>query len=229
LSEEYELLRQKMKVCMECPLCAARHQVVVDRGTPTARLLLIGESPGATEDATGQAFVGPAGALLDELLAEAGIGSDRFLIINVLRCRPPNNHFPGDSESRFKVEDTVRKCLPWLDQQITLVQPKVIVLVGHKAATWTVFRDKNGSVPSMSEICGRLIRADRYPGTLIFAMYHTSYLLRAQDNLEQAAKIREETVQTLRWAWDAVQGIVPDIPTLHVRSDDKRYEQLKFF
>lgn len=230
MSEAYEALRTKIRECTECQLCATRHEVVVDRGTPTARLLFVGEAPGASEDASGQAFVGPAGALLDELIAEAGIPADRFLIANILKCRPPNNDFPGEDRSRFRVEDTVKKCLPWLDQQIGLVQPKVIVLVGHKAAVWTVYRDKRGPIPPMSDLFGQWIRADRYPGIQFFAMYHTSYLLRVKEtSQEQAAILRAETLKVLRWAWGVVHGVLPEAPVIHVRGEDKRYEQMKFF
>ena len=230
MNDAYEALRSKMKGCMECPLCATRNEVVVDRGATTSRLLFIGEAPGASEDASGQAFVGQAGAHLDELIAEAGIPADRFLIVNTLKCRPPENKYPGEDDSRFRVEDTVRKCLPWLDQQIELVQPKVIVLVGHKAAAWTVYRDKRGPIPPMSDLFGQWIRADRYPGIQFFGMYHTSYLLRAKEkSVEQAAILRAETLKVLRWAWGVIQGNLPEAPIIHVRGEDKRYEQLKFF
>lgn len=229
-SEAYEELRAKVKGCMECGLCGTRNEVVVDRGTPSARLMFIGEAPGAMEDASGQAFVGPAGLLLDELLAESGIGQDRFLIVNVLKCRPPNNNFPGDDQSRFKVEDTVRKCLPWLDQQIDLVQPKVIVLVGHKAALWTVLRDRKGPIIPMSDLVGRWIKSDRYPGVMFFAMYHTSHLLRVKsEHPERAEELRKETLAILKSANDALHGVTPEIIPLHIRGEDKRYEQLKFF
>jgi uracil-DNA glycosylase len=229
-ADEYEQFRSRCSQCTECGLCATRHQVVVDRGAPTARLLFIGEAPGAVEDASGQAFAGPAGQLLDELLAEAGIGPDRFLIVNVLKCRPPNNNFPGDDQSRFKVDDTVRRCLPWLDQQIDLVQPKVIVLVGHKAAIWTVLRDRKGPIIPMSDLVGRWIKADGYPGVMIFAMYHTSHLLRVKStNPEQGEIMRKETLAILKMANDALHGVVPETTPLHIRGDDKRYKQLKFF
>jgi DNA polymerase len=229
LEDPYEALRARMKVCTDCQLCATRHEVVVDRGSPMARLLFIGESPGASEDASGQAFVGAAGQLLDELIAEAGIAADRFLIVNILKCRPPNNDFPGDAKSRFKVEDTVLKCLPWLDKQIEIVRPKVIVLVGNKAVQWTVYRNKP-DVPPMAELLNKWIRSDRYPGVEVFAMYHTSYLLRSvEKSAEEGAGLRKTAITTLRWAADALQGELPEAEFLHVRSGDKRYEQMKFF
>ena len=228
--DPYEALRVKVAACMECQLCATRNTVVVDRGSPTARLLLVGEAPGASEDAEGQAFVGAAGKLLDELLAEASVPLDRFLIANILKCRPANNDFPGDAKSRFKVEDTVLKCLPWLDQQVEIVQPKAIVLIGHKAVIWTVYRNSRPPFPPMSDLFERWIKSDRYPGVGIFVMYHTAYLLRVQqDNPEAAATIREKTVNTLRAAWAASQGVFPEDPPLYIRGEDKRYEQMKFF
>jgi DNA polymerase len=93
--------------CHRCGLAESRQQVVVGRGNPHARLLLIGEAPGAEEDASGMPFVGRAGKLLEQLLAEAGLDSERDLsIANVIKCRPPGNRKPSRAE--------ITACLPWL-------------------------------------------------------------------------------------------------------------------
>ncbi len=112
--------------CERCELARSRQQVVVGRGNPAARLLVIGEAPGAEEDAQGQPFVGRAGRLLEQLLAEAGLDSRRDLYIaNVIKCRPPGNRKPSRTE--------LAACRPWLDQQIALIQPELIVLLGATA------------------------------------------------------------------------------------------------
>ena len=94
----YEKLREEAKVCAKCALCTARTEVVFDRGNPDARLMFVGEAPGESEDLSGQAFVGRAGEELDKLIAAAGIKPDAFLIVNVLKCRPPGNRDPQPDE-----------------------------------------------------------------------------------------------------------------------------------
>lgn len=148
----------------------------------------------------------------------------------VHNCRPPSNDYPGDPKSHFRVEDTVLRCLPWLDQQVEIVQPKAIVLVGHKAVVWTVYRSHRPPFPPMSDLFGRWIKSDRYSGVAIFAMYHTSYLLRVnQVNPTEGAALRAEMLKVLQQAWGVVQGQLPETASLRVRGDDKEYEQLKFF
>ncbi len=112
--------------CRRCGLAESRQQVVVGRGNPAARLLLIGEAPGAEEDASGQPFVGRAGRLLEQLLAEAGLDSERDLYIaNVIKCRPPGNRKPSRAE--------IAACRPWLEQQIARQRPALIGLLGATA------------------------------------------------------------------------------------------------
>jgi DNA polymerase len=187
--------------------------------------MFIGEAPGANEDASGEAFVGRAGALLDELLAEAGVA--KFLIVNVLKCRPPNNKFPGDSES-YHPADVVEECLPWLDQQLAIVQPKAIILVGGKAASYTIYRGR--PMPKVRDMLGKRIRSDDYPGIDIFGIYHTSYMLRLKNmNKAEYDQVREQTLKTLRAAQRAVNDDPVDMGTLHVSRRQDKGEQLSFF
>lgn len=112
--------------CRRCGLAATRQQVVVGRGNPNARLLLVGEAPGAEEEACGQPFVGRSGRLLEAMLAAAGLDSERDLYIaNVIKCRPPGNRKPSRTE--------IEACRPWLERQITLVRPQLVLLVGATA------------------------------------------------------------------------------------------------
>ena len=112
--------------CRRCGLAASRQQVVVGRGNPNARLLLVGEAPGAEEEACGQPFVGRSGRLLEAMLAGAGLDSERDLYIaNVIKCRPPGNRKPSRSE--------IEACQPWLERQIALVRPQLVLLVGATA------------------------------------------------------------------------------------------------
>jgi DNA polymerase len=121
-----ESLAGECGACRRCGLAATRQQVVVGRGNPNARLLLVGEAPGAEEEACGQPFVGRSGRLLEAMLAAAGLSSERDLYIaNVIKCRPPGNRKPSRSE--------IEACRPWLERQIALVRPQLVLLVGATA------------------------------------------------------------------------------------------------
>ena len=120
------LLHQRCDRCRSCALGGQRQQVVVGRGNPRAPLLLIGEAPGAQEDALGQPFVGRSGQLLDRLLDRAGFDLQRDLYIcNAIKCRPPDNRRPTAAE--------LAACRPWLIEQIRLIDPVLLVLVGATA------------------------------------------------------------------------------------------------
>lgn len=113
---------------LECRACDLRRgctQVVISRGNPAARVMLVGEGPGAQEDAQGQVFVGPAGQLLDKILAAAELPPEDVYITNVIKCRPPGNRLPKTDETK--------RCLPWLERQIELVSPRLIVCLGALA------------------------------------------------------------------------------------------------
>ena len=225
ITEDYAALSEQIRACTKCGLCATRHTVVVDRGDPTAKLMFIGEAPGASEDVTGEAFVGRAGALLDELLAEAGV--KKFIIVNILKCRPPNNRFPGTHDAHHSA-DVIDECLPWLDQQLAIVQPKVVILVGGKAAANTVYRGR--AMPKVGDIVHKRILSEDYPGIDIFGMYHTSYMLRLRNqDREQYDQIRTRTLDILRVAQKIIDGESSGMaPTRVARRPDKG-EQLSFF
>jgi DNA polymerase len=115
--------------CVACPeLASARTRVVPGVRPPDADVLLVGEAPGAQEDAAGVPFVGRSGLLLDTLLGEAGLPRERVAVTNVLKCRPPRNRTPLRGE--------VASCRPWLARQIELVDPLLVVTLGGSAAAW---------------------------------------------------------------------------------------------
>ncbi|MFM7642776.1 MAG: uracil-DNA glycosylase, partial [Cyanobium sp.] len=126
LTQALAALAAACAACCRCPLATGRQQVVVSRGNPGAALMVVGEGPGAQEDELGLPFVGRAGQLLDQMLASVGIDSNRdAYICNVVKCRPPDNRKP--------TPDEMGACRPWLLQQISLVNPAVIVLAGATA------------------------------------------------------------------------------------------------
>ncbi|MBI4971425.1 MAG: uracil-DNA glycosylase [Candidatus Omnitrophica bacterium] len=153
--------------CERCTLSHARTNIVVDRGNSKSEIIFIGEAPGEKEDKQGKAFVGRAGKLLDEFLLEIGIQSDRdILILNVVKCRPPENRAPLAEEASA--------CSPFLARQLVLVQPKVIVLLG---ATALKYLAKDKKEFEMHKEVGKFFMLPEYPGIQFFVIYHPAYLL----------------------------------------------------
>lgn len=116
--------------CTRCSLCKTRTQVVVGSGDTHAEILFIGEAPGRNEDEGGAPFIGAAGALLDQFLEEAQLSRDEIYITNVVKCRPPQNRNPK--------ADEIAACGPWLEAQIEMLQPRVIVTLGAFATHWVL-------------------------------------------------------------------------------------------
>ncbi len=120
-------VEREAKGCVRCALSTGRTQVVFGVGHPAADLLFVGEAPGQQEDLQGEPFVGRSGRLLDRLvLEEMGLTRDRFYIANTVKCRPPGNRDPGAAE--------IAACRPWLEAQLDLIDPKVVVTLGNFAA-----------------------------------------------------------------------------------------------
>jgi uracil-DNA glycosylase family 4 len=154
--------------CRKCGLAAGRTSIVIDRGNPASKLLLVGEGPGQQEDLTGRAFVGRAGKLLDEIMAAVHLDTERdMLIANVVKCRPPENRTPQREEAA--------SCLPYLRKQIDLVRPDCILLLGATAARH-LFPDRK--LGSMEEEVGKFFDGPEYPGIKFMLLYHPAYLLR---------------------------------------------------
>jgi DNA polymerase len=127
--EALELLATEASTCTRCRLSEGRTQVVFGMGSPTADLMFIGEGPGEQEDRQGLPFVGRSGQLLDRLLGEElGITRDRVYIANVVKCRPPGNRDPKPDE--------IDACRPYLQQQLDLIRPAVVITLGRFAAQW---------------------------------------------------------------------------------------------
>ncbi len=154
--------------CTQCALSQGRTNIVVDRGNPDAKVLFIGEAPGQNEDKQGRAFVGRAGRLLDDMLKTLSFDTDRdALIANVVKCRPPENRAPLPAEAAA--------CRPYLQKQIDLVQPKIIVLLGASALRYILPEKKDFK---MAEEVGRFFLNKRFPDTHLMVVYHPAYILR---------------------------------------------------
>ena len=154
--------------CTQCALSAARKTIVVDRGNPKAKVLMIGEAPGENEDIQGKAFVGRGGQLLDRLLLEFGFDTNRdSLIANVVKCRPPDNRAPKQEEADA--------CIGFLKKQIALVNPKIILLLGATALKYIV---KDKVEFSMREKVGKFFTHPDFQGVQLMVLYHPAYILR---------------------------------------------------
>ena len=148
--------------CRKCKLCEARTKTVPGEGPATARLVVIGEGPGRTEDETGRPFVGRAGELLTKILEAIKLPRDQVYICNIVKCRPPENRLPQ--------YDEIAACLPFLYRQIELVKPKVILAMGGTAAQ---------SLLSTKQSLGALRnQVHRFRGIPVVVTYHPAALLR---------------------------------------------------
>jgi uracil-DNA glycosylase len=123
---DWDQLRTRVATCTRCALSTTRTQTVFGVGDPSADWLIVGEAPGAEEDRRGEPFVGRAGQLLNSMLRAIGLAREQVYIANVLKCRPPGNRDPAPGESA--------ECLPYLERQIALLQPKIMLAVGRIAA-----------------------------------------------------------------------------------------------
>lgn len=167
---DWETLRDTIATCTRCKLHQSRTQTVFGVGSPDADWMIIGEAPGAEEDRRGEPFVGRSGKLLDEMLRAVGQDRDSVFIANILKCRPPNNRDPEPEESA--------ECRGYLERQIELLRPKIILAVGRIAAhllldTDTPVGQLRGSVHKLGD-------------TPLVVTYHPAYLLRSPSQKRKA-------------------------------------------
>ncbi len=156
-------IRAEIGDCTRCPLAfAGRHTIVFGDGDPNARLLFVGEGPGADEDAQGIPFIGKAGQLLNNMITAMGLRREQVYIANIVKCRPPANRVPAPEEANT--------CTPFLFQQIGVVRPEIIVALGSTAATYLL-----GGKSPLSALRGRIHPAF---GAKLIVTYHPAYLLR---------------------------------------------------
>ncbi|PYT03025.1 MAG: uracil-DNA glycosylase [Acidobacteria bacterium] len=160
--ETFEDIRADIGECVRCPLHQGRTKIVHTEGDPKARLLFVGEAPGADEDATGRPFVGRAGQLLNKIIEAIGLKREDVLIGNVNRCRPPGNRTPTTEEART--------CKPFLLREINIARPDVIVVLGNTAMK-NLLDTKEGITRLRGEF-------QDYKGIKVMPTFHHAYLLR---------------------------------------------------
>ena len=174
--ENWEALRRACAGCQSCPLGETRTKLVFGDGNPDSEIMLIGEGPGEQEDLQGLPFVGPAGKLLDSMLQMIDLDRSKVYIANMVKCRPPRNRDPQPTEQQA--------CRSWLDRQIELVDPKIIVCLGRIAAGEMIKKDFR-----ITREHGQWFEAD---GVKMMAIYHPSALLRdVSKRPETFADLRE--------------------------------------
>jgi len=179
----WDELTARIRSCTACPELAANRQSVVVGAAPAgARLLLVGEAPGAAEDETGLPFVGKAGAVLDATLEAAGLDRTQVAVANVLKCRPPRNRRPEPDE--------IGRCRGWLEAQLALVDPLLVVPLGLTATAWFL-----GPRLVLRDVRGRVHTAG---GRSVLPTYHPSGALRFGPRGEPMRLLREDLAAAAR-------------------------------
>ncbi len=164
-------LDAKVKVCTACRLCQQRTQTVFGEGDPDAKILFIGEGPGENEDLQGRPFVGRAGELLNKMIAGMGLKREQVFIANIVKCRPPGNREPAPDE--------VATCTPYLEKQIEIIRPRVIVTLGRPAIQHMLQQKI-----SISKMRGQW---QSWRGIRLMPTFHPAYLLRNYTKEARAA------------------------------------------
>ena len=179
--------------CVRCRLSAGRTQVVFGDGSPTADLMFIGEGPGFHEDKQGIPFVGAAGQLLNRLLSEIGLAREDVYICNVVKCRPPGNRDP--------LPDEIEACNPYLERQLELVDPRVIVTLGNFATR--VILDRPVAISR--------VRGQRYPvdGRTVIPTFHPAAALRAGGDASPTMRALREDFAMMREALAEAAAAAP--------------------
>ena len=177
---QWESLKQICSACTKCGLCETRNHVVFGTGNESADIMFVGEGPGEQEDLKGEPFVGPAGKLLDDMLAILDLDRSNCYIANIVKCRPPYNRDPSDEEQSA--------CIDYLRNQVALVRPHMIVCLGRIAAKRILYPDYKITMEHGSWI--------QRGGIWITAIYHPSALLRdvskRPDTFEDLLRIRDK-------------------------------------
>lgn len=180
---DWDQLAERVARCRACELHQSRTQTVFGVGNPDADLMIVGEAPGADEDRQGQPFVGRAGQLLNAMLAAIGLEREQVYIANILKCRPPANRNPSVEEAAA--------CQGYLDRQIALIQPKLILSVGAISAQNLLASDQ-----PVGKLRGRLHRLPA--GVPVAVTYHPAYLLRRPEEKAKAWQDLQQVAGLLR-------------------------------
>jgi DNA polymerase len=187
--KELEAIAAEVRQCRKCDLGGLRTNAVPGEGNPRTRIMFVGEAPGADEDAQGRPFVGRAGQLLDKIIEACGLKREDVFIANILKCRPPENREPRPDE--------IVDCLPYLQRQIEILNPEVIVALGGHAAKTLL-----NTVKGISQLRGQFHEYNAgigRPPTKLMATFHPAYLL------------RNYTPETRRRVWEDMKKVLVEL------------------
>jgi DNA polymerase len=191
---ELEQIKEKCLNCQKCNLASTRTNTVFDDGVPNHKLMLIGEAPGYWEDKKGKPFVGKAGQLLDKIFACVGLSRQKDVYIcNTIKCRPPENRNP--------LPDEMEACREYLDAQIRIINPKILLLCGG-IASHAILGD---SVGGITKIRGKWFEGETYgfKDTIIMPIFHPSYLLRNDSREKGGPKwLMWQDIKEIKKAYD---------------------------
>ncbi len=189
-SSLWEATKEEVTACLRCPLHEGRNQTVFGEGNRKAKLVFVGEAPGADEDAQGVPFVGRAGKLFTDILQAVRISREEVYITNIVKCRPPGNRNPQTEE--------MLACEGYLHTQLALINPRILVTLGNVPTQW-LLKTSEG----ITKIRGRWFD---WKGIQVMPMFHPSYLLRNQSNQKGSPKyLAWQDIQEVRRAWDALE------------------------
>ncbi|MGG6297294.1 uracil-DNA glycosylase [Leptolyngbya sp. AN02str] len=187
-----EQIKVHCNTCQRCPLAAGRTNAVIGRGSTSAPIMLVGEGPGQYEDESGQPFVGKSGQLLDKILESVRLTSDEVFICNVVKCRPPGNRTPTTQEAEA--------CSGYLQEQIRMVNPQIILLTGA-----TALKGLLGIKEGITKVRGKWIEKD---GRFYMPIFHPAYLLRNPSREQGSPKwLMWQDVQAVRTKLDELQQV----------------------
>jgi DNA polymerase len=174
---------KEVRGCTKCRLCETRKNTVFGEGDPDAQIFFIGEGPGENEDLQGRPFVGRAGELLNKWIAAMGLRREQVFIAKIVKCRPPNNREPAPDETAT--------CTPYLERQIEIVRPRVIITLGRPSSQYML-----QTKLSMGRLRGQW---HAYRGIKLMPTYHPAYVL------------RQYTVETRRAVWDDLKKVMAEL------------------
>ena len=181
-ADQWDILQAEVANCTKCALCATRTQTVFGSGNKQADWMLVGEAPGQHEDEQGLPFVGNAGLLLTEMLRAIGLTREEVFITNILKCRPPSNRDPH--------ADEVESCNDYLQRQLKLIQPKIILAIGRIAAQTLLKTDA-----PLAKLRGKV---HTFNNTPVVVVYHPAYLLRSLSEKRKAWLDLQLAIQTVK-------------------------------
>ena len=190
--EELEIIHNKCSVCEKCSLYKTRHHIVFSDGIANPKLMLIGEAPGYNEDMQGKPFVGKAGQLLDRIFASVGFSrKEHIYICNTIKCRPPENRnpLPEDKDA----------CREYLDAQLEILRPKIILICGNVAVQSIL-----GNVGGITKVRGKWFQgSDIVHGAKLMPIFHPSYLLRNDSREKGSPKwLMWQDIQEIKREYD---------------------------